>query len=406
MEKIEKYKIIQEALIKLERKISDYEQDFRNDFKRINLDGDLGYTSYILPRDIQYVCSKMNGIISSIAIIFKKEGFDFKKNLTYSYEADYRELFNSYNKIFSSFFNSESKSIWERYENEKIKTPTGLPWGIITSSTADYIAYAVLDTFHSMSIESKILNKYTRQERELYNHLENKWAEQFDSNFMVAFYKCNKTAREEIISHIMEVTKVDAEEYFTWERSNPFQEKIKLDVRKNKLNEVKKELDQVKEELALCKKPILGVFGSDKQKYNDLKQRIMKHEIDIRNLSNNTVIPNIEFALGEINENFKKNADRLNSKSYYREAILDIEFDENRGVYAVLDEEIGEIGTLKPEFTTQYGSFRSLKGSNHNTRGGGTFTVPELYTWRTMESQEGRVVWQYFASCITIHEEL
>ena len=390
-----KFKVVQEALNLLNNNISQFELDFYNDFKQLNLRDSLLETTYILPRDIQYVCEKMNYIVSSLSLVFLKHDYSLKSSLYKNYEDEYWELLQSYNKIFTSLFNPRSKEIYDSYDYEKATTPTGLPWGIITSSTADYIAYAVLDTFHAMSQERGMYNKYKYKRDDLRSELEKIWSDQFENKFMPAFKKCNEKAVVEIMTQIFDDLNIERESYNEWEKNNPFVKVKKKDYRRARLEEVKIELNSAEQELMTTKKPLLGLFGNDREKRKVLKEKIKKLNQDIINLQNNKSIPNTPFVLGEVN---LKNARKCNSKEYYLNAFQKIEYDEERHLYIITDDEVGELGSLKQNFVTQYGSYRSFVGSGFTDEW--ESEKPAEYTHITTGSMAG-----YATYLVSVHEK-
>ena len=139
-------------------------------------------------------------------------------------------------------------------------------------------------------------------------------------------------------------------------------------------------------EIKQYKKPVLGLFGGDKKKIKELEQKIRRYEAGIKRLTNNLNIPNTPFTLGE----------------YY------IEYDDNPCLYIVYDENVGEIGLLKPEFTKMYGIFRRLKGSelskefgNFDPYDSGDFSFrPDDYTY---SERSGKYI-DYIRYYINVYE--
>ncbi|RBP66774.1 hypothetical protein DES36_105159 [Alkalibaculum bacchi] len=154
-------------------------------------------------------------------------------------------------------------------------------------------------------------------------------------------------------------------------------------------------------EIKQYKKPVLGLFGGDKKKIKELEQKIRRYEAGIKGLTNNLNIPNTPFTLGEFYIDYATN------REYFCD-FQTIEYDDNRCLYIVYDENVGEIGSLKPEFTKMYGIFRRLKGSelskefgNFDPYDSGDFSFrPDDYTY---SERSGKYI-DYIRYYINVYE--
>lgn len=138
-----------------------------------------------------------------------------------------------------------------------------------------------------------------------------------------------------------------------------------IDSRSEKARKLRYETEEIERELSQYQKPFLGIFGGDKEKIKELKDRkliLINALVGLEN--NNPIPPRTKFILGDFDQKKTEMYPHLNEKVFYSKGVLQVKYDEKRQIYIIFDELAGEIGSLKRSFTTTYGTHRNLKGTN------------------------------------------
>lgn len=346
------------------------EIDFHKDLAKLKCNIQTIETNWILAYEYNDMDKRFEYILSHLDMYLQKSGYELVGIDYMKLTGDYSDLFYSYNNLYTKAYNEKSNNLWNKYEFEKITTPTGLPWGIITSSTADYIAYAVLDTFHSMGVEKKIEKNKDYSYTSLANELENQWNQGFETNFMPILNKCHQHFKEYLLNSLFSSLDINVGDYFKWETLRV----------KNNHSEISQETLSKKEQIALdinnklavlrdnlskCKPLFLGILGKDAAEVKKLRKQISELEYEKENLHNNRPVIGQEFVFKTFDFykfNYRHGYYNQEFTDYTRNSYFKVKYDEKDKVYVAYDEKHQVFGKLSNEFTKVYGSYREFTG--------------------------------------------